>query len=60
MTMKNDIKIGGRIDLSFQNPHEEFDKSWPEHSKISNICTLMGSYWSKYLMFEIKKYREIY
>ena len=27
MTMKNDIKIGGRIDLSFQNPHEEFDKS---------------------------------
>ena len=33
----------GGIDLSLQNWHEEFDKLWPEHSKISTICNLMGS-----------------
>ena len=43
------------IDLSVQNWHEEFDKFWPEHSKISKICTLMGFFWTKYIMFELKK-----
>ena len=23
------------------------------------MCTLMGSFWTKYLMFELKKYREL-
>ena len=41
-------------DLSVQNWHEEFDEFWPEHSKISKICTLMGFFWTKY-MFELKK-----
>ena len=27
-------KIWRRIDLSFQNWHEEFDEFWPEHSKF--------------------------
>ena len=35
-------KIWKGIDLTFQNRHEEFDKSWPEHWKISKIYTLMG------------------
>ena len=43
------------IDLSVQNWHEEFDKFWPEHSKISKICTLTGCFWPKYIMFELKK-----
>ena len=43
------------IDLSVQNWHEAFDKFWPEHSKISKICTLTGCFWPKYIMFEIKK-----
>ena len=45
------------IDLSVQNWHEEFDEFWPEHSKISKICTLMGCFWPKYIMFELRKYR---
>ena len=49
-------KIWRGIDLSFQTWHEEFDKFWPEHSKVSNICTLMGTFWTKYIMFGIKKY----
>ena len=40
-------KIWRGIDLSFQNWHKEFDKSWPEHSKVSTISTLMGSFWAK-------------
>ena len=48
-------KIWRGIDLSVQNWHEEFDKFWPEHSKISKICTLMGFFWPKYVMIELKK-----
>ena len=49
-------KIWGGIDLSVQNWHEEFDKFLPKHTKISKICTLMGFFWPKYIMFELKKY----
>ena len=45
--------------MSFQNWHKEFDKFWPEHSKVSKIFTLMGSFWAKYVLFELKKYREV-
>ena len=46
-------------DLSVQNWHEEFDEFWPEHSKISKICTLMGFFWTKYIMLELKKFRGV-
>ena len=52
-------QIWTRIDLSLQNWHEEFDEFWPEHSKISKICTLMGFFWTKYIMFDLKKYRGV-
>ena len=47
-------KIWGGIELSVQVWHEKFDKIWPEGSKISNICTLMGCFWLKYILFELK------
>ena len=47
------------IDLSVQKWHEEFDEFWPEHSTISKICTLIGCFWAKYIMFELKKYRGV-
>ena len=34
ITLKNDAKCLGEIDLPFQNWHEEFDKFWPKHSKV--------------------------
>ena len=40
-------KIWRGIDLSFKNWHKEFDKFWPEPSKVSKIFTLMGSLWAK-------------
>ena len=52
-------KISRGIDLSFRNWHKKFDKIWPEHSKISKIFILMGSFWAKHILFELKKYRGI-
>ena len=52
-------KIWRGIDLSFQNWHKEFDEIWPEHLKVSNIFILMGSFWAKYILFELKKYRGV-
>ena len=37
-------KIWRGIDLSFENWHEEFDKFQLDHSKIENICSLIGSF----------------
>ena len=51
------FKIWWGIDLSLQNWQEEFNEFWPEHSKISKNCTLMGRFWPKYIMFELNKYR---
>ena len=47
------------IDLSVQNWHKQFGKFWPEHWKISKIWTLMGCFWPKYIMFELKKHRGV-
>ena len=48
-------KIWLGIDLSVQNWHKEFDKFWPEHSKIPKIYPLRGSFWRQYVMLELKK-----
>ena len=47
------------IDLPIQNCHEEFGEFWHEHSKILKICTLMGCFSPKYIMFELKKDRGV-
>ena len=56
---EEEYKIWRGIDLSFQNWHKEFDKFWPEHSEVSNIFTLVASFWAKYIFFELKHYREV-
>ena len=52
-------KICRGVDFSFQNWHKVFDKIWAEHSKVSKILILMSSFRAKYILFELKKYREI-
>ena len=52
-------KIWRGIDSWVQNWHEEFHEFWPEHSKISKICALMGCFWPKYIIFELKTYRGV-
>ena len=48
-------KIWRGIGFSIQNWHEEFDELWPEHLKISKICTLMDCFWPNYIIFELNK-----
>ena len=52
-------KIWRGIDMLFQNWHKEFDKFWPKHSKVSKIFTLMSSFWAKYILLELKRYRGV-
>ena len=52
-------KIWRGTDLSFQSWHEEFDEFWPKQLKVSKIFILMGSFWAKYILFELKKYRGV-
>ena len=53
-------KIWRGIDLSLQNWHKEFDEFWLGHLKVSKIYTLMGYFWPKYIMFELKSIKELY
>ena len=57
--IEDGYKIWRGIDLSFQDWHKEFDKFWTQHSKVSKIFTLIGSFWAKYILFELKKYRGV-
>ena len=50
-------KIWRGMDLAFQNWRKEFDDFWLEHSKVLKVYTLMGCFWPKYIMFELKTYR---
>ena len=52
-------KIWKGIQLLFQNCHGQFDEFWPEHSKTSKISTLIGSFYAKYITFDLKKYRGV-
>ena len=52
-------KVWRGTDLLFQNWHKEFDEFWPEHSKISEMFTLMDSFWIKYILPELKMYRGV-
>ena len=52
-------KIWREIHLLFQNRHKEFDKLWPEYSKVSKMFTLIGSFWAKHILFELKKYKGV-
>ena len=52
-------KISRGIDSSVRNWHEKFKEFWPEHSKISRICPLVGCLWPKYIIFELTKYRGV-
>ena len=49
-------KIWRGIDLSLQNWHKEFDEfRLIENLQVSKIYTLMGCFWPKYIMLELKK-----
>ena len=61
MTLKSDAKFEEKLTCGLENDmrnmadfHQEFNKFWPEHSKVSKIFTLMGFFRAKYIFFELK------
>ena len=59
MAMKNDAKFEEELTCYFKIYNREFNKFWPKHLKFSNIFTLMSSFWARYILFELKKYRVV-
>ena len=55
---ENWCMIWRKTDLLIQK-WQEFGEFWPEHWKVSKICTFIGSYCAKYLMFNLKNYRGV-
>ena len=49
-------KIWIKPDLLFPK-WQEVSEFWSEHSKVSKICILIGPFRSKYITFDLKKYR---
>ena len=53
-------KIKRGIDLLIHNWHNSLTNIDPStQMPHSTICTLMGSFWPKYVMFELKKYTKV-
>ena len=59
MKLKWDVKFGEESTYGFKTDIRKFDKFWPKHSKVSKIFTLIGSFWTKYKLFEVKKRRKV-
>ena len=38
---------------------QEFGEFWPKPSKVSKICTLIGSFCATYVTFDLHKYRGV-
>ena len=58
MKLKRHTKFGEESTCGFKID-KEFDKFWPEHSKVSKNFTLIGYFWAKCILFELKKYRGV-
>ena len=56
--IKDWCKIWRKINLLFQN-WQEFGEFWSNPSKVSKITTLIGLFHTKYIIFDLKKYRGI-
>ena len=54
MTMRNDAKFEEELTCQLK-----IDMRLPGHSIISKICTLMGCFWAKYIIFELKEYKGV-
>ena len=59
MTVMNDAKFEEELTCCFKIDMRNLTNFDPSTQKVSKIFTLMGSFWTKYIMFELKKYRRV-
>ena len=59
MTMKNDSKIEKKFNFCFGKWHDEFGKSSLEHTKVSKLGLLLGSFIQSWKCMSLKFTREL-
>ena len=59
MKIKNDAKFEKELTCQFKIDTRNLTNFEPSTRKSQWICTFMGCFWLKYLMFELKKYRGV-
>ena len=59
MAMKNDAKFEEELICRFKIEMRNLTNFWPEHLKVSKSFALMGSFWIKRKLFQLKKYRGV-
>ena len=59
MAIKNDVTFGDELTCCFKIGRMNLTNFDPNTWKVSKICTLMSSFWWKYIMFELKRYRGV-
>ena len=59
MIMKNDAKFEEELSCHFKTDMRNLNEFWSEHLKVSKIFILLCSFWAKYILFELKKYRRV-
>ena len=59
MTMKNDEKYEEEWSCHFKIDIRNLRNFDSRAGKVSKIYTLIGCFWPKYIMFELKKYRGV-
>ena len=57
--MKNDAKLKKSWHVISNLTPQFWPEFWPKRSNIYKIRTLMGSFWPKYIMFELRKYGRV-
>ena len=55
MTIKNDTKIEEELTCQFKSDMRNLTDFDPSTQKSQKICTLMGCFWPKYIVFELRK-----
>ena len=55
---EDEMQIWRKTDFLFQK-WQEFCKFWSKHSKVSKNCSLIGTFYAKYIMFDLEKYRGV-
>ena len=58
ITLKNDVKFEEKLTCALKNDMRNLANFDPTFESLK-ICTLMGSFWLKYIMFELKNYRGV-
>ena len=59
MKLKRDAKFGEESTRHLKIGISNLTNFGPSTQKVSKIFILMGSFWAKYILFELKKYRGV-